>query len=461
MSSQRQGRRKTKYLCRKRRRKGLKARKVKATFPPYEMPYTPRDDQLPFHQSSAPIRYLRGGVGAGKTIAGAAEAIQLSYDNRPADGMLIAPTWNILTRVSLREFQKLAKPWIMAENKQEKWMEMCWGAKVFYASADNPFSLEGSNLGWAWLDEPRYMRRESWNITNARVRGHFPRKSIILTSTPSMGWLYDEFGDCSQDEDREDFLIRTADNFYIDVDPFLARLKKSYSEAVYRQYVNAEYGVIEGAVFPTFSTDIHVQHDLEMLGYPVLAALDPGYRKPSSMFMQVFPWCHRHNVPDCLHVIGEINPDDTPTSQLAPMMRQLCARSNWDCTTCYVDPAANARSVQTGIRDVDIMEHKDNKFICEWTTDPACRDIPNGIEAIRSKILDAGGATSLYIDSHLMGNKRGIINALQMSQYPKRREDTEYKEHPLKDGEFEHSRDALRYAIVNLFDIGASLIGTV
>ena len=63
------------------------------------------------------------------------------------------------------------------------------------------------------------------------------------------------------------------------------------------------------------------------------------------------------------------------------------------------------------------------------------------------------GESSLFFAPELRPTgreDRGIIKALQYSEFP----DTPGKtksEHPVKDGFFEHSRDTLRYLLVNLF----------
>ena len=67
---------------------------------------------------------------------------------------------------------------------------------------------------------------------------------------------------------------------------------------------------------------------------------------------------------------------------------------------------------------------------------------------IRKKLKNMAGKTSLYFDKKLLGNKRGIIRAIQLTEYPEKK--GEISEKPNKDGLYDHSLDALRYAVVNL-----------
>ena len=121
-------------------------------------------------------------------------------------------------------------------------------------------------------------------------------------------------------------------------------------------------------------------------------------------------------------------------------------RNNWTRGTAYVDPAGAAKSPVVGWSDIDVLES--DLWRVEFTHDPTLRHIPHGIEMIRKKLKNMAGKTSLYFDKKLLGNKRGIIRAIQLTEYPEKK--GEISEKPNKDGLYDHSLDALRYAVVNL-----------
>jgi len=237
------------------------------------IPYKPRAEQKPFHKNTSRIRLLRGGVGAGKTIAGAAESIRLALENPACDGMIVAPSYHLLERVTIRTFLKLLpKSLIRERRKVDRYVELINGTRVYFGSADRPETLEGSNLAWAWGDEARYFSREAWEVLLARVRApNAPRQSIILTTTPSRGWLQQQFE--NTDADVAQFIVPTASNHYLPPE-FLATLKASYSDALFRQYVGGEWGTLEHAVFPEFSRDRHIV-DLPISDAPVDVFFDP------------------------------------------------------------------------------------------------------------------------------------------------------------------------------------------
>lgn len=424
------------------------------------VPYRPRLEQKPFHKSTTRIRYLRGGVGAGKTIAGAAETIRLAVENSGFDGMVIAPSFPLLERVTLRTLLRLLPKSLIRERKKvERFVELHNGSRIYYGSADRPESLEGSNLAWAWLDEARYASKEAWEVILARVRApNAPRQSILLTSTPTRGWLYETFE--SDRTDTAQFVVPTASNHYLPPE-YLATLRASYSDALFRRYVEGDWGADEHACFPEFRLDRHVLEIETQEGYPVDVFFDPGYRRASVLFVQHYPRCPTHRVDGCVHVIGEWHPENTPTERIVPVVSALFERKRWRRGRVITDPAANAASVTVGYSDVDVWQG--DGWRVDWPTSAAERAIPNGIDLIRSLLSPVSGSPRLWLSSTLRedGSRRGIISALEGSTYPEPKGNKPLKDIPIKDGLLDHSRDALRYGLVTLFPPVQSRIAIV
>lgn len=409
--------------------------------------------QAEFLRVETPYSYAQGGVGSGKTQGGAVKALD-RHVRKAGDGMIVAPTWPLLHRVTLRTYLALLQSNQYRLNKKERYIELPNGHRAYYGSADRPDTLEGSNLSWAWIDEGRYIRRSAYNIMLGRMRvGKNPE--LFITSTPARGWLYDEFG--KPQEGRSVVRFRTRDNHHLDPG-FVERLKQSLSPRLFEQYVEGEFVLATGAVFPEFSHVLHIQLDLYDPAWPVYISFDPGYRKSATLFFQRLPFCQRHGSQNCIHILDEIMPDDTATVFAMQAWKGIEARRSWRIDRVYVDPAANSKSVSLGTSDVDVIESAGYRV--DWTTDPFLRTIGTGIEAIRSKLQPVSGSPSLYIDSTLAdGSPRGVVRALSDSAYPEHREGHAISSDPIKDGELDHSRDALRYAIINTCPIfGASKV---
>lgn len=415
--------------------------------------YKALPSQFYFHRSKAKIRLASGGVRSGKTVAGAVEFFSLCIQHPNSDLLILAPYWSVLNSVTLREFRTVLS-WFpqlkYTENKTERYIELQNGARVYYASADKPHSFEGLTLSGFWADEARYYRKESWNVLIARLscpKTPFPRG--IVTTTPAMNWLFEEF--MTGKEGREVLRFRTAQNHHLHSD-YLQGLKESYSEKKYQQYVEGEFVQLEGSVFDDFSEDVHCVELPYIEGYPVDAIIDPGVRKAAALFGQSFDLCPIHRVRNCCHIIDEDMPNNTPTIRLAPRVAAKFAREGWRKRDLYIDTASRNRSVQTGIPDVYYFEKEG--FNVKYIVDPTMRDIRNGIEAVQSKLRDNNGVATLYISKGLAGSKRGVVRALQSSTYPQDASGKPIGDVPTKDGVYEHARDTLRYYVVNKFGVG-------
>lgn len=418
------------------------------------VPYKPLPTQRSFHGDLAcKIKIFLGGVGSGKTLAGAAEAIKKALRNPNVDGMLVAPYYKVLHRVTLRAFLSLLpKTLIQEHNKGQNFVELINGARVYYGSADNPASLEGSNLGWSWGDELRYWKRDAYEVLLARVRQPCKDSQLFFTTTPDMGWLYDAFGGDSAKGNNTIKVFRgsSEENPYLPAD-FCTTLKSNYDERLYRAYVKGEWVRLEGGVF-VFVDDEHVQSDLEepsMQGVVDLA-VDTGFRRSAVLFVQKHAYCQRHRQKDCVHVLAEVMADDTPTVSLVPKIREVLHRNRWKVGTIYIDPAANANSITVGFSDVDVLEREG--WDVRFTYDPNKRRILTGIRLMQNKLI----TRSLFF-SPMAKEKRGIVNAIKNAAYPT----SGHSEEPTKDGVYDHARDALRYYLINTCELplGDAVLG--
>ena len=150
------------------------------------------------------VKAYLGGVGAGKTAAGAYEAVKHALGQPGSNGMIVAPTYNMLRRVTLTAFLDALPPGCIREHRMvQRCIILHNGSRIWYASADNPGTLDGTNLTWWWFDEARYGRPEAYYKLVARLRepGAILHQGFI-TTTPEMNWLYEEF-EAHRPEGRE------------------------------------------------------------------------------------------------------------------------------------------------------------------------------------------------------------------------------------------------------------------
>lgn len=149
------------------------------------------DAQADFWADQSKFRAFSGGISSGKTFAGAIEILR-----QPARsvGMVVAPTFPMIRKASLKTFLELAKPagLIKSFNKADWEMELVNGSTIYWASADNPDSLRGPNLGWFWMDEGAFCSFETWLIMIGRLRRSPGRGWMTTTPQGKKHWLYKE-----------------------------------------------------------------------------------------------------------------------------------------------------------------------------------------------------------------------------------------------------------------------------
>lgn len=151
--------------------------------------------QWAFWQSPSKYRLFLGGVGSGKTRAGAVEVLRMPPGSR---GMVVAPTYKILEDATLESFLEVAGdipgPFISAFNRQKNKMWLRNGTTILWRSADRPDGLRGPNMGWIWADEAAYLKEEAWKVLVGRLRHPVgPWKAWVTTTPKGKNWIWQKW----------------------------------------------------------------------------------------------------------------------------------------------------------------------------------------------------------------------------------------------------------------------------
>lgn len=199
--------------------------------------------QREFWQSPARYRAFVGGVGSGKSRAGALEALR----QPPGVGMVLAPTYPMLRDATLRSVADLAQRGniVRSWHRTEMRMELINGLTILFRSADDPDRLRGPNLSWFWLDEAAMMDYDVWLIMLGRLRVA-PGRAWITTTPRGRNWVWQTWQTASADY----ALIRSSsqDNPYLPPD-FVATLEASYTTQWAAQEIGGEFVEPEGSMF--------------------------------------------------------------------------------------------------------------------------------------------------------------------------------------------------------------------
>jgi PBSX family phage terminase large subunit len=346
-----------------------------------------------------------GGIGSGKTYAGAVKAAQFAV--KPGTlGLAVAPTYPMLKDASMRSFVELADPAIEKINKSDMTVQMRGGGEVLFRSADNPNRLRGPNLHWAWIDEAAMCHPNTWEIIIGRLRADGKAGSCWITTTPKgRNWLY------QRRDDMTIYRASTMDNPHL-APEFIASLQSAYSGQFARQELYGEFTMLEGLVYPMFSPDIHVQErpGADMQQWALFC--DEGYTNPAVILLVGIDGDGRLHIYDEYYERGKLQAEVVHEAR------------NWTLEyNCYVAAVdASAAGLIADMRDAGIpaQPHKGR--------------VLDGIQAIQNRLqVQPDGRPRMTIAPHCANT----INEFESYVWK------DGKDEPVK--EHDHAMDAIRY----------------
>jgi Phage terminase large subunit len=190
---------------------------------------------------------LVGGVGSGKSHAGAVRALQRRFGRTDPDrgrppslGLVVSPTYPMLRDATWRTALDVWGPLLARVVAAETRMVMATGDEVIFRSADDPERLRGPNASWAWIDEAALCHPATWPIVIGRLRQHGRLGEAWATTTPKgMNWVYDVWVTQATDETAV-HRARTSSNPFVD-GAFVDSLRSQYTGDFARQELEAEF----------------------------------------------------------------------------------------------------------------------------------------------------------------------------------------------------------------------------
>ncbi|WIG60491.1 MAG: hypothetical protein OJF49_003239 [Ktedonobacterales bacterium] len=141
--------------------------------------------QYDFVFSEARFSFYVGGIGAGKTYAGALRALFAGQQLPGSLGLVGAPTYPMLRDATQRTFFALCPDALIRSwNKTEQHLVFTNGSEILFRSMDQPDRVRGLNLAWAWLDEAPLCGYYGWQVLKGRLRqAGYPARAWA-TGTP-------------------------------------------------------------------------------------------------------------------------------------------------------------------------------------------------------------------------------------------------------------------------------------
>jgi PBSX family phage terminase large subunit len=347
-----------------------------------------------------------GGIGSGKTYAGAVKVLQRL--NEPGYGMIAAPTFPMLrdsTRRSL--IQALDSAGIQYDmNKSENSIKV-GQHEIICRSLDNPETLRGPNLQWAWIDEAALVSEMAWRIVKGRVREGDKQQAWITTTPKGRNWIWKEWV-AEPDDNHTIYKTRTTENKHLDPD-FAASL--DYDGLFAEQELAGEFVSFEGLIYPMFHREHHIKQ-VDCTGWRTILGGDIGARNPTALLTI------RRSGDGRTHIEREryqrnMGADDI-TDAICDEMTQSGAEVGW------LDPSAKAYIDACVLRGYNVKG--------------ANNDVKHGIGVVTTAFADG-----LTVDP-------SCVNTIAEFESYAWQEGATEKDAPIKQND--HAMDGIRYALV-------------
>ena len=363
----------------------------------------------PFRQQreflNARTRYRRRGAFAGKrggkTEIGAIEGIihtenQIGFRPNGRDpylGLIVAPTHDMLMRLSLKKFMAFAKPF-NPHLRLSPIPTVTWGngSIVYGMSGDKPRRMEGEKANWVWLDEIFQMQEQLYLEAQARVADN--EGNIWVTGSlgvqytnPKQHWVHKRFKQ-RPDAQTGCFEWATADNPHFPRDE-IESLKDTLDPQTFRQMFEISWDTQSSAL-------VYEEFDAANLinGYkydPALetsVSVDWGWTHPAAV-----TYFQYNAKTDTVYQFDEIVSSRMTLDQMWERMQAKPYRIK----NYYCDIAGNQEREQTGISNISWFKKPPRDIHFKYRTSA----VQHGISIVRSYIKNAKGQRRFYIDEQM------------------------------------------------------------
>lgn len=402
--------------------------------------YEPQKHQLPFHDSQLKFRALIGGIGSGKTAAGANELIKNAIAYPKCKHLILAPTAKVMQYATLEQFFKFCpKEIIMAHIKSKNMILLKNGAQIIYLTGDNERHIDrlrGIEIGSFWIDEGRLFPKNIWDITLGRLRAkNAPLKGWVTTTPNGFDYLYWYFVKKTHPKNKKllnnphdygYFMGSTFDNPFTP-EEYKQNLRSQLAGKFARQELYGDFVGFEGQVYDNFRHSIHIHKIPETRKFKkIIAGADFGFTNPTAALIVGL------DNDDRVYVLKEYYRKRQDVDDLINWLKFQQDNFCGKISAIYADPSEPnfiMRMNSAGLQTI-----------------PANNEIIPGITTVYSLFeVREDGFPRLFINESC----QNLIDELNSYRYAEEKESKESKELPIKVND--HACDSLKYLCHSYF----------
>lgn len=374
-------------------------------------------------------------VGAVKFITAVEQKINYKPNGiDPYIGAIVAPTHDMLERLSWKKFSAYAKPFLPNGFTKRPHLAHWYDGQteILGLSADNPQRMEGIKANVIWLDEIFQMSEDVFLECRARIADS--KGTLICTGSlgvqyvnPKLHWAYKYFKE-KPDKDTVCYEWATKYNPHFPQDE-LETLKQTLDPETFRAMFELNWDTIpKNAVYSDFNESNILDTYTLNPELPTYCSIDWGYAHPMAvLFFQYDPR------KDWLYYFDEIITSKITIEQLYHKIKA----KNYPIDDWFCDIAGNQERELTGESNIEWFKQRGIHF--KYKSD----SIQNGLSLVRSYIKTMSGERKLYISKSC----KKLIDGIKQYRYPER-DGMIVNENPIKQDD--DACDSLRYGIINL-----------
>ena len=419
---------------------------------------TPTPKQADFLLSTNKFACFSGGFGNGKTTAGCLKGIMLSQfpGNFGLVGRLTYPELRDTTR---RTFFELTPPeyydkasggeWRRSENH----LVLANGSEIIFRHLDTIAEKEllSLNLGWFYIDQAEEIGERLFLILQSRLRlNTVPRRYGFVTCNPEPGnWIYSRFKKPNDEgtlgKDYYYISATTKENPHLP-DDYVPTLLESYPEELIKRYIEGQWEVYEGQIYPEFDRASHVIKPFSIpKGWERLVAIDHGMVNPTCALWGAIDYDNNLFIYDEYYEAGIVSKH----------AENILAKSEGqEISFWLIDPSTASKTREKDGMPWSVLEEYEDYGI--YAT-PANREMLAGINRIKEFLkLNPKRMNPVKMETpspriFIMSNCTNLLWEFPQYQWKKMRNLTDRNEAERPRDYNDHALDALRYMVMSRF----------
>ena len=341
----------------------------------------------------------------------------------------IAPSYRMAKQILWDEIkeQMLSRRWVKKVNESDLSLRLVNGSTISLRSADNPDSMRGVALDLAVLDEAAYMDRETWTHVIRPTLSDRNGRAIFISTPRGYNWFHELWTGAHNQPDYAAFQFTTIEGQNV-TEAEVNAARSELDEMTFRQEYEASFENASHSIYHAFNMTNVVPYT-EPVPKHVLIGIDFNVDPCTAIV------CAR--VDQTLHVFDEII---LPNSNTAELATEIVTRYGNHRITAYPDAAGRQRKSSAGGKtDILILEEAGIPVKAPRTNPP----VIDRINTVNRLLCDANGERRLFVDPSC----KRVIEMFQKMEY---KQGTRL---PDKNSGYDHTADALGYAVMGTFPI--------